>query len=304
MTDENIARTSKDRVNPHVKWLCEAATLLNSEKRISLANTCEQAARELEAVLRHRDSLLSERLSYETPQPASKGSLLAVAREWEKRIAVAYNEYSSGMRRGLEVAAGELRALAARLPNETSTAHPDPRGLGVDAFCPHDVIACDAAYQRACLTNRKAADALRPAMRAILEAAVGAFRTARQTPSPASELTACYSRAGLEAFIARHFPDSYLAPRPAQETSESLPVCATNDALHSWSVKGHIGNPTPEQLCENGCGLMWKDRPAQKADDQLYRLRPLCTCQGSAHESAFSSGYTPNPTCPVHAENG
>lgn len=30
----------------------------------------------------------------------------------------------------------------------------------------------------------------------------------------------------------------------------------------------------------------------------------VCTCQDTAHESASSSGYTPNPTCPVHAVNG
>lgn len=45
--------------------------------------------------------------------------------------------------------------------------------------------------------------------------------------------------------------------------------------------------------------------PSQPKDgEQLYRLRPLCTCKGTAHESASSSGYTPNPMCPVHAENG
>lgn len=28
----------------------------------------------------------------------------------------------------------------------------------------------------------------------------------------------------------------------------------------------------------------------------------VCTCKGTAHESATSSGYTPGPLCPVHAE--
>lgn len=33
--------------------------------------------------------------------------------------------------------------------------------------------------------------------------------------------------------------------------------------VHIWSVKGPPRNPEPHQLCDNGCGLMWKDRPLQ-----------------------------------------
>ena len=43
-----------------------------------------------------------------------------------------------------------------------------------------------------------------------------------------------------------------------------LPVCVNNPSLHSWSVRGRLGNPLPEQLCENGCGLMWKNRDSDQ----------------------------------------
>jgi hypothetical protein len=70
----------------------------------------------------------------------------------------------------------------------------------------------------------------------------------------ASELHTCYSRTGLEGFIARHFPDSYLAPRgtataetpalrqaglPPKTTCQHLPnqahwcpVCGSKDGEH------------------------------------------------------------------------
>lgn len=45
-----------------------------------------------------------------------------------------------------------------------------------------------------------------------------------------------------------------------------VPVCVNNPSLHSWSTRGH--NPLPEQLCENGCGLMWKNRNAENGRSQ------------------------------------
>ena len=50
----------------------------------------------------------------------SKERLLALAAEWEKLIAVAYNDYSLGHRRGLEVAALELYWLIEAGPGEFS----------------------------------------------------------------------------------------------------------------------------------------------------------------------------------------
>lgn len=48
------------------------------------------------------------------------------------------------------------------------------------------------------------------------------------------------------------------------------PVCVKNPSLHSWSTRGRLGNPLPEQLCENGCGLMWKNRASEsEPDDRL-----------------------------------
>lgn len=43
--------------------------------------------------------------------------------------------------------------------------------------------------------------------------------------------------------------------RPAVKASGCVPGCT-----HSWTVTGRLGDPRPEQLCNNGCGLMWKDR--------------------------------------------
>jgi hypothetical protein len=82
---------------------------------------------------------------------------------------------------------GHWRDKSNRSSGETIPTHPDPTGRGAFAFNPHDVIACDAAYRRACLTDRKAADALRPAMLAMLEAAMGAYWAAQET---GGELTA------------------------------------------------------------------------------------------------------------------
>lgn len=45
--------------NPHVKWLREVATILHSEQRTALANTCEGAACEIEALTNHRGALLA-----------------------------------------------------------------------------------------------------------------------------------------------------------------------------------------------------------------------------------------------------
>ncbi len=44
--------TSKERTNPHVRWLREAARHLAETKQTSLAHTCEGAAREIEAMER------------------------------------------------------------------------------------------------------------------------------------------------------------------------------------------------------------------------------------------------------------
>lgn len=58
MTDQSHL-SSNERISPHVKWLREVASHLRAERRTSLANTCEQAADELLAVSRHRDTLLA-----------------------------------------------------------------------------------------------------------------------------------------------------------------------------------------------------------------------------------------------------
>lgn len=41
----------------------------------------------------------------------------------------------------------------------------------------------------------------------------------------------------------------------AEKASGCVPGCT-----HSWTVIGNLGDPRPEQLCNNGCGLMWTDR--------------------------------------------
>lgn len=62
----------------------------------------------------------------------------------------------------------------------------------------------------------------------------------------------------------------HVSPCSAQKASANplddagLPVCVNNPSLHSWSVRGRLGNPFPEQLCENGCGLMWKNRDSDQ----------------------------------------
>ena len=47
---------------------------------------------------------------------------------------------------------------------------------------------------------------------------------------------------------------------------DGMPVCVRNPTLHSWSVRGRIGSPLPEKLCENGCGLMWKNRLSENGE--------------------------------------
>lgn len=58
MTKDELFRGVDDRPNPHVKWLREVASNLHAERRTAMANTCEQAAKELESVLAHRNALL------------------------------------------------------------------------------------------------------------------------------------------------------------------------------------------------------------------------------------------------------
>lgn len=47
-----------EQPSPHIKWLREAAQVLHGEQRTALARTCEQAARELEAIQEHRKALM------------------------------------------------------------------------------------------------------------------------------------------------------------------------------------------------------------------------------------------------------
>jgi len=56
-------QTALDRPSPHIKWLQDAAKLLRTEKRHALANTCERAASEIEALQKHRNELLRQRES-------------------------------------------------------------------------------------------------------------------------------------------------------------------------------------------------------------------------------------------------
>lgn len=42
----------------------------------------------------------------------------------------------------------------------------------------------------------------------------------------------------------------------------------------------------------------------KQGESRQYVLKPLCTCHGTAHETASASGYTPNPTCPIHGSIG
>lgn len=42
----------------------------------------------------------------------------------------------------------------------------------------------------------------------------------------------------------------------------------------------------------------------KQGEPRQYVLKPLCTCHGTAHETASASGYTPNPTCPIHGSIG
>ena len=45
-------------MNPHAKWLREAAKICEKANLISIAHTCDQAANEIEALQAHRDNLL------------------------------------------------------------------------------------------------------------------------------------------------------------------------------------------------------------------------------------------------------
>lgn len=53
--------------------------------------------------------------------------------------------------------------------------------------------------------------------------------------------------------MSRHGGVLYPLYRGSQKASE---------CLHFWLVKGPPRNPPDEQPCANGCGLLWKDRPA------------------------------------------
>ena len=45
-------------MNPHVKWLRQAAERMHASSEYAWAHTCEQAADEIEALQAHRDRLL------------------------------------------------------------------------------------------------------------------------------------------------------------------------------------------------------------------------------------------------------
>lgn len=64
------------------------------------------------------------------------------------------------------------------------------------------------------------------ALEALLAAAKALESNARETPG---ELTTCYSRTGLAAFIAKHFPDSYLA---SHDTPDDL-----GDQIHALLLR-------------------------------------------------------------------
>lgn len=51
--------TSKEKANPHAQWLRELAGHMRSDHNWSHANTCEGAAREIDALAKHRDELLA-----------------------------------------------------------------------------------------------------------------------------------------------------------------------------------------------------------------------------------------------------
>jgi hypothetical protein len=61
---------TNERVTPHVKWLLDVASHLHAERRTAFANTCEQAAAELLAVSRHRDTLLAAHVARQ-PEPTA-----------------------------------------------------------------------------------------------------------------------------------------------------------------------------------------------------------------------------------------
>lgn len=49
-------------MNPHPKWLREAAKHMFADGHVAWGNTCERAADDLEAVQAHRDRLLESHL--------------------------------------------------------------------------------------------------------------------------------------------------------------------------------------------------------------------------------------------------
>lgn len=59
---------------------------------------------------------------------------------------------------------------------------------------------------------------------------------------------------------------------------------------HIWSVNGPPRDPDPEQVCDFGCGLKWKDRQEAEAHAQKAG-EPQC--------SGLCSGL-PDANCPVH----
>lgn len=70
-----------------------------------------------------------------------------------------------------------------------------------------------------------------------------------------SELSACYGRAGLEAFIAKHFPDSYLASKPREKTpvlcpsghpAEPLDLDVARCTVCGWMGHFELGTPQGE----------------------------------------------------------
>lgn len=65
-------RTSKEKSNPHAKWLRELASHMRADHNWSHANTCDRAADEIDAIASHRDTLLAKHETASAHEPRAR----------------------------------------------------------------------------------------------------------------------------------------------------------------------------------------------------------------------------------------
>jgi len=156
------------------------------------------------------------------------------------RLWVNYRDYERLLERVKELERG----------NETRECRTDSRLAGDIEYC---LAKINQATDVHAVLTQVMLDLRTPAQKVAAETGGGLLRKPSTHAPPGCH---CQDRCMAPVVMGRQTPCR--DPEKAARLALKAFSC-----VHIWSVKGPPRDPEPEQLCDNGCGLKWKDRTSQ-----------------------------------------